>query len=46
MYKVQTLMRWCQPFLQELKAMGMQPTMKVLPPHIVQFIADKLCINV
>ena len=41
-----TLMSWCEPFLNELEAMGMQPHMKILPPHIVQFIAEKFCIDV
>ena len=41
-----TLMSWCEPFLSELETMGMQPHMKVLPPHIVQFIVDKFCIDV
>ena len=44
--RVQTLMRWCQPFRQELEKMGMQPNMKLLPPHIVQFLAEKFCIDV
>ena len=44
--RVQTLMRWCQPFRQELEKMGMLPNMKVLPPHIVQFLAEKFCIDV
>ena len=30
-----TLMSWCEPFQKELKTMGMQPYMKVLPPHIL-----------
>ena len=34
------------PFLSELETMGMQQHMKVLPPHIVQFIVDKFCIDV
>lgn len=41
-----TLMSWCGPFLKELEAMGMQPNMKVLPPHIVRFITEKFCIDV
>ena len=41
-----TLMSWCGPFLKELEAMGMQPRMKVLPPHIVRFITEKFCIDV
>jgi len=41
-----TLTNWCEPFREELKAMGMQPHMKVLPPHIVRFITEKLSIDV
>ena len=43
---VNTLMSWCKPFQQELTAMGMLPNAKVLPPHIVQFIIEKFCIDV
>ena len=43
---VGTLMNWCKPFRKELEAMGMTPGMRVLPPRIVMFIADKLCIDV
>jgi transposase len=43
---VQTLMNWCRRFDNELSAMGMLPNAKVLPPHIVRFIADKFCIDV
>ena len=43
---VQTLMNWCRPFREELESMGMQPNAKVLPPHIVQFIAEKFAIDV
>ncbi|MBP3786602.1 MAG: hypothetical protein ILA22_00505 [Prevotella sp.] len=41
-----TLMSWCGPFTKELETMGMQPHMKVLPPHIVRFIVEKFCIDV
>ena len=41
-----TLMSWCAHFMKELEAMGMQPHMKVLPPHIVRFIVEKFCIDV
>ena len=41
-----TLSNWCKPFRKELEAMGMQPLMKVLPPHIVRFIAEKFCIDI
>ena len=43
---VNTLMNWCRPFSEELKAMGMRPNAKVLPPHIVKFITEKFCIDV
>ena len=37
-----TLMSWCEPFQKELEAMGMQPHMKVLPPHIdAEFLSDE-----
>lgn len=41
-----TLVSWCEPFRKELEAMGMQPKMKVLPPHIVHFITEKFDIDV
>ena len=41
-----TLMSWCEPYMDELKVLGMQPNMKVLPPHIVMFIAEKFCIDI
>ena len=43
---VRTLSNWCQPFNDELMLMGFRPHMKVLPPNIVVFLADKLCIDV
>jgi hypothetical protein len=41
-----TLVSWCEPYMSELEAMGLQPNMRVLPPHIVHFIAEKFCIDV
>ena len=41
-----TLMNWCEPYISELEAMGLQPNMRVLPPRIVHFIAEKFCIDV
>ena len=41
-----TLMSWCEPFQKELEAMGMQPNMRVLPPHIVNYITEKFSIDV
>ena len=40
-----TLSRWFKPFQEELAAMGMQHYQKVLPPHIVKYLAEKLCID-
>ena len=40
-----TLMSWCDPYMKELESMGLLPNMKVLPPHIVRFIAEKFCID-
>ena len=42
---VRTLMNWCAPFKKELTRMGMSPTAKVLPPHIVKFICEKFDID-
>jgi len=43
---VNTLMRWCKPYREELARMGMQPRNRVLPPNIVRFIAEKFCIDI
>ena len=40
-----TFNRWCKPFRSELKAMGVLPTAKMLPPVAVKFIVEKLCID-
>jgi hypothetical protein len=39
-------MSWCKQYMSELEAMGMQPHKRVLPPHIVNFIIEKFCIDV
>ena len=44
--RVKTLMNWCRPYMKELEAMGMQPNDKVLRPNVVEFIVQKLCIDV
>ena len=43
---VRTLLNWCKPYRQELARMGMTPGMRVLPPHIVKWIAERFCIDV
>ncbi|MDE7085147.1 MAG: hypothetical protein K2O48_00450 [Prevotella sp.] len=43
---VRTLIRWCRPYEAELQRMGMRPNMKLMPPHVVQFLVDRLCIDV
>ena len=40
---VRTLMNWCRPYRKELTRMGLKPGMRVLPPHIVKWIADRFC---
>ena len=42
---VRTLFNWCRPYRKELARMGLKPGMRVLPPHIVKWIADKFCID-
>lgn len=42
---VKTLMAWCRPFRKELAAMGLKPTAKKLPPHVVAYMAEKFCID-
>ena len=43
---VDTLRVWCKPFERELEAMGLRPNARVLPPNVVRFIAERLCIDV
>ena len=43
---VKTLMRWCKPYREELERMGMTPDMRVLPPHIVRWMAEQFCIDI
>ena len=43
---VRTLMNWCRPHREELAQLGLKKGMKVLPPNIVKWIADKFCIDV
>ena len=42
---VNTLMKWCRPFMNELEQMGLCPNDKVLPPNIVKFLVEKFCID-
>ena len=42
---VNTLMKWCKPFLKELEPMGFRTNDKVLPPNIVKFLVEKFCID-
>ncbi len=43
---VRTLNNWCRNYRRELEEMGVRPNMKVLPPNVVLFLVDKLCIEV
>lgn len=42
---VRTLFNWCRPYSKELEEMGLKSGMRVLPPHIVKWIADRFCID-
>ena len=41
---VKTLMNWCRPYRKELEQMGLKHNAKLLPPHIVRYIAEKFTI--
>ena len=43
---VKTLSQWCRPYSDELWMMGMRPRMKVLPPNIIIFLAEKFCLDI
>ena len=43
---VRTLLNWCKPYQKELAQMGMTPGMRVLPPNIVKWIAERFCIDI
>jgi len=43
---VTTLMNWCRPYQKELSEIGLRPGMRLLPPRIVRWIADRFCIDV
>ena len=43
---VKTLKNWCRPFDEDLARMGLKPTAKKMPPHVVAYLAEKLCIDV
>ena len=43
---VRTLLNWCKPYQKELAQMGMTPGMRVLPPIIVKWIAERFCIDI
>lgn len=43
---VRTLNSWCKPYQEELWLMGLRPHMKVLPPGVVMFLMEKLCIDI
>ena len=43
---VKTLNNWCKPYREELRAMGMTRSMVVLSPRIVEWLAEKFCIDI
>ena len=42
---VKTFMNWCRPYREELAIMGIKPTSKKFPPHVVAFLSEKFCID-
>ena len=42
---VRTLFNWLRPYRKKLSRMGLKPSMRVLPPHIVKWIAERFCID-
>ena len=42
---VKTLMNWCRPYSEELDRMGLKPTAKKLPPHVVAYLSEIFCID-
>ena len=43
---VKTLNNWCKPYERQLREMGWQPRMRLLPPKIVAFMVEQFCIDV
>ena len=41
-----TLREWCKPWQKELESMGLRPNARVLPPKVVNFLAEKFCIDI
>lgn len=41
-----TFSRWCEPFRAELEALGWTPNKKLLDPRIIEFLCDRLCLDV
>ena len=41
-----TLANWCRPHKEEMRRLGLQPRMKMLPPSVVAFLVETLCIDV
>ena len=41
-----TLRNWLKPHKQKLKALGLTPNAKVLPPVVVQYICQTFCIDI
>ena len=41
-----TLREWCKPWQNELESMGLRPNARVLPPKVVNFLAEKFCIDI
>ena len=43
---VKTLRRWCEMHSEQLEKLGMRRYAKVLPPKVVKYLTEELCIEV
>ena len=41
-----TLREGCKPWQKERESMGLRPNARVLPPKVVNFLAEKFCIDI
>ena len=42
---VKTFNRWCKPHHKQLRALGWNESMKLLPPKVVKYVIEAFCID-
>ena len=42
---VKTFNRWCKPHRKQLRALGWNESMKLLPPKVVKYVIEAFCID-